>query len=207
MVTAAAMAGVALVALTMVLTPGPNMIYLASRSISQGRRAGMMSLGGVAVGFLAYLTAASLGLTAVFFAVPALFVVIKTAGAAYLGYLAWRMLRPGGRSAFEVSNLERHSSFRLFGMGFVTNILNPKIALMYVALIPQFVDPSRGPVWQQSLLLGTIQILVAVAVNAMIVLASSSISSFLTRRPVWLSIQKWLAGGILGVFAVRMALD
>lgn len=207
MVTTAAMAGVALVALTMVLTPGPNMIYLASRSISQGRRAGMLSLSGVAVGFLAYLTAASLGLTAVFFAVPALFVVIKTAGAAYLGYLAWRMLRPGGRSAFEVSNLERHSSFRLFGMGFVTNILNPKIALMYVALIPQFVDPSRGPVWQQSLLLGTIQILVAVTVNAMIVLASSSISSFLTRRPVWLSIQKWLAGGILGVFAVRMALD
>lgn len=207
MVTTAAMAGVALVALTMVLTPGPNMIYLASRSISQGRRAGMMSLSGVAVGFLAYLTAASLGLTAVFFAVPALFVVIKIAGAAYLGYLAWRMLRPGGRSAFEVSELERHSSFRLFGMGFVTNILNPKIALMYVALIPQFVDPSRGPVWQQSLLLGTIQILVAVAVNAMIVLASSSISSFLTRRPVWLSIQKWLAGGILGVFAVRMALD
>lgn len=207
MVTTAAMAGVALVALAMVLTPGPNMIYLASRSISQGRRAGMMSLSGVAVGFLAYLAAASLGLTAVFFAVPALFVVIKIAGAAYLGYLAWRMLRPGGRSAFEVSELERHSSFRLFGMGFVTNILNPKIALMYVALIPQFVDPSRGPVWQQSLLLGTIQIMVAVAVNAMIVLASSSVSSFLTQRPVWLTIQKWLAGGMLGVFAVRMALD
>lgn len=207
MVTTAAMAGVALVALTMVLTPGPNMIYLASRSISQGRRAGMTSLSGVAAGFLVYLTAASLGLTAVFFAVPALFVVVKMAGAAYLGYLAWRMLRPGGRSAFEVAELERHSSFRLFGMGFVTNILNPKIALMYVALIPQFVDQSRGPVWQQSLLLGTIQILIAVAVNAMIVLGSSSISSFLTQRPVWLIIQKWLAGGILGVFAVRMALD
>ncbi|MFC4604197.1 LysE family translocator [Rhodococcus kronopolitis] len=207
MVTTAAMAGVALVALTMVLTPGPNMIYLASRSISQGRRAGMTSLGGVAVGFLAYLTATSLGLTAVFFAVPALFVVIKVAGAAYLCYLAWSMIRPGGRSAFEISELERHSSFRLFGMGLVTNILNPKIALMYVALIPQFVDPSRGPVWQQSLLLGAVQILVAVAVNAVIVLASSSISAFLTRRPVWLSIQKWLASGLLGVFAVRMALD
>ncbi|GFN07863.1 hypothetical protein Smic_64190 [Streptomyces microflavus] len=92
--------GVAMVALGMVLTPGPNMIYLVSRSITQGRRAGVVSLGGVAVGFLVYLLATNLGLSVVFIAVPELYIAVKLAGAAYLAYLAWTALRPGGVSVF-----------------------------------------------------------------------------------------------------------
>ncbi|MGC0366188.1 threonine/homoserine/homoserine lactone efflux protein [Rhodococcus sp. 27YEA15] len=207
MVTSASVAGVALVATAMVLTPGPNMIYLISRSISQGRRAGLISLAGVVLGFLFYLAATGAGLTVVFVAVPTLFTVVKIAGALYLGWLAWSMVRPGGTSAFEVGDTPRHSNVRLFGMGLTTNLLNPKIALMYAALIPQFVNPAAGPLWQQVAVLGAVQIAVAASINALIVCGAAAMSRFLTARPSWLRAQKWLAGGVLAVFATRMALE
>ena len=93
MVSASAVLGVFAVALALVLTPGPNMMYLVSRSITQGRRAGVISLAGVAAGFAVYLSATNLGLAAVFVAVPALYLAVKLAGAAYLGWLAVRALR------------------------------------------------------------------------------------------------------------------
>lgn len=101
MIAVASILGVCAVALGMVLTPGPNMLYLVSRSITQGRRAGVVSLGGVALGFLFYLTAANLGLSVIFLAGPELYLTVKLAGAAYLGCLAWKALRPGGTSLFE----------------------------------------------------------------------------------------------------------
>ena len=130
MIEPSAALGVLLVALGMVLTPGPNMIYLASRAISQGRRAGLVSLTGTAVGFLCYLLAATAGLSALFAAVPAAYTAVKIAGALYLAWLAWGVLRPGGRSPFEARDLAPESDARLFGMGLLTNLLNPKIALM-----------------------------------------------------------------------------
>lgn len=207
MITFSAAAGVAFIALMMVLTPGPNMIYLASRSVSQGRAAGLVSLAGVAAGFLVYLLAAALGLAAIFVAVPALFTAVKLIGAGYLGYLAWTMLRPGGKSAFEVAGHDVHRPRRLFAMGLLTNLLNPKIALMYMALIPQFIDPDRGRIWLQALLLGAVQIVIAVTVNGLIVLAAAGISRFLTARPTWLRIQRYTAGTVLGGMAVKIAVD
>jgi threonine/homoserine/homoserine lactone efflux protein len=144
MVAPTALLGVLLVALGMVLTPGPNMIYLTSRAISQGRRAGLVSLAGTGVGFLCYLVAAAAGLSALFAAVPVAYTVVKLGGAAYLAWLAWGMLRPGGRSLFGTRSLAPESDRRLFGMGLLTNLLNPKIALMYAALLPQFLDPAAG---------------------------------------------------------------
>ncbi|MDT7677387.1 MAG: hypothetical protein QOD82_5289 [Pseudonocardiales bacterium] len=144
MVSAAAAGGIGLVALGLVLTPGPNMIYLVSRSITQGRRAGLVSLLGVAVGFLAYLAAATAGLAAIFTAVPAAYAALKIAGALYLLYLAWQALRPGGTPVFAPTSLPPDPARRLFAMGLVTNLLNPKIAVLYVALLPQFIDPARG---------------------------------------------------------------
>lgn len=144
MVELSGVLGVALVALGMVLTPGPNMIYLVSRSITQGRRAGVVSLGGVAVGFLVYLLATNLGLSVVFVAVPELYMAVKLAGAAYLAHLAWSALRPGGVSVFAPADLPQDSPRRLFAMGLTTNLLNPKIAVMYLSLIPQFISLERG---------------------------------------------------------------
>ncbi|OWV04677.1 lysine transporter LysE [Micromonospora wenchangensis] len=207
MVTVGAVAGIALVALGLVLTPGPNMVYLVSRSVSQGRRAGLVSLLGVAAGFGVYLAAAVAGIATVFVLVPPLYTVVKLAGAAYLLWLAWRTLRPGGRSAFTPQELPVDRTRRLFAMGLLTNLLNPKIAILYVSLLPQFVDPARGDVAVQSLLLGGTQITVALTVNTLIVLTAGSVSAFLVRRPGWARVQRWVTGSVLAAMAVRIAAD
>lgn len=201
------MIGVAAAALGMVLTPGPNMMYLVSRTVSQGRRAGLVSLSGVAAGFAVYLAAATAGITAVFAVVPGLYLAVKVAGAGYLLWLAWQALRPGGTSVFAPMALPADPTRRLFAMGMVTNLLNPKIAIMYMALIPQFVAPDHGQVWLQSLCLGMVQITVALAVNCLIVLGAGGISTFLTGRPLWLRVQRYLMGSMLGAIAVLLATD
>ena len=202
-----ALLGVSAVALGMVLTPGPNMMYLVSRSITQGRRAGAVSLAGVAVGFLLYLCAANLGLSLVFLAVPGLDLAVKLTGAGYLAWLAWKALRPGGVSVFDPQPLAPDSPRRLFSMGLLTNLLNPKIAVMYLSLIPQFIDVRAGDVLLQGFVLGGVQIAVSLAVNLAIVLAAGSIALFLTRRPAWLRIQRYLMGTVLGALAVRLATE
>lgn len=196
----------ALAALVMVLTPGPNMVYCVSRSLSQGRTAGLISLGGVLVGFVVHLVAASLGLTALLLAVPVAFDAIKFAGAAYLLWLAWEALRPGGRTPFEARRLVVDSPAKLFRMGFITNLLNPKVAMFYLAFFPQFLHPERGSVLLQSLQLGTIQIVVSGTVNALLVLGAARIAATLARRSRWLAVQRYLMGSVLGFLAVRMAL-
>lgn len=204
-ISAPAAVAMALTALVMVLTPGPNMMYLTSRSISQGRRAGLVSLAGTGVGFLVYMLMANFGLALVFIAAPWLFIAFKSAGVAYLASLSWKALRPGGHGVFEVRNLPRDSDARLFRMGLITNLLNPKTAIMYVTLIPQFVDPTRGHHSLQGLVLGMIQILVSLIVNALIVIAAGSIASALTRRPEWATWQRRGAGTLLGVVALLLA--
>lgn len=199
--------GFSLVALGMALTPGPNMIYLISRSITQGRAAGLISLGGVTLGFVVYMLCAAFGLTALVFAVPYAYDALRLTGAAYLLWLAWQALRPGGRSPFTVKALPADGPRRLFAMGFVTNLLNPKIAMLYLSLLPQFVDPAAGGVLTQSLALGATQILVSVAVNAAIAVSAASVARFLTTRPLWALLQRWLMGAVLGGLAVRMALE
>ncbi|MBP8931722.1 MAG: LysE family translocator, partial [Paracoccus sp.] len=165
----------AAIALGMVLTPGPNMVYLVSRSISQGRAAGLISLGGVALGFVFYMLCAAFGITAFVMAVPYAYDGLRFLGAVYLFYLAWQALRPGGRSVFQLRDLPKDSPRRLFAMGFLTNLLNPKIAVMYLSLLPQFIQPSHGSVLAQSLVLGTTQIAISVSVNAVIAVAAGSV--------------------------------
>ncbi|WP_229072801.1 LysE family translocator [Actinoplanes sp. DH11] len=207
MVTLSSVLAVSAVALGMVLTPGPNMMYLVSRSITQGRRAGIVSLAGVALGFLIYLTATNLGLSVLFAAVPQLYLGIKLAGAAYLGWLAFQVLRPGGTSVFEARPLDPDPAGRLFLMGLFTNLLNPKAAVMYLSLIPQFVRPDAGHVMVQGFVLGGVQLAVSMAVNLAIVLAAGTIAVFLARRPAWLRAQRYLMGTVLGVMAVKLATD
>jgi threonine/homoserine/homoserine lactone efflux protein len=199
--------GFALISLGIVLTPGPNMIYLISRSITQGRAAGLISLGGVALGFVFYMLCAAFGITALLFAVPYAYDALRFAGAAYLLWLAWQAVRPGGSSPFQLKKLAKDSPRKLFVMGFVTNLLNPKIAMLYLALLPQFIDPAGGSVLAQSLLLGSIQIVISVSVNAMIALAAGTIALFLTRRPTWMLVQRYLMGTVLAGLALRMAFE
>lgn len=202
-----ALATFAAIALGMVLTPGPNMAYLVSRSICQGRAAGLISLGGVAFGFLTYMLLAAFGITALLFAIPYAYDALRLCGAAYLAWMAWNALRPGGASTFQVRDLPPDSPRRLFAMGLLTNLLNPKVGALYLSLLPQFVDRAAGDVMGQTLALGLTQIAISLAVNAIFVIAAGAVAAFLTGRPLWARLQRWLMGGVLAGLAVRMAWD
>lgn len=132
---------------------------------------------------------------------------LKLGGALYLGWLAWQALRPGGRSPFQVRDLPVDSPRKLFVMGLVTSLLNPKVAILYMSLLPQFVDPARGSVFLQSLTLGLTQIFISVTVNGLITLSAGAIALFLAGRPVWLVVQRWLMGTVLAALAVRMVTE
>jgi threonine/homoserine/homoserine lactone efflux protein len=196
-----------LVCLGMALTPGPNMLYLVSRSICQGKWAGIVSLAGTAAGFVVYLVCAALGITALLMAAPIAYDILRFGGALYLGWLAWQAIKPGGRSPFQVRELPKDPPAKLMAMGFLTNLLNPKAAMLYLSLLPQFIDPKHGNVLSQSLLLGGSQIAISLSVNAAICLAAGTIAGFLATRPSFALIQRWLMASVLGGLAVRMATE
>jgi threonine/homoserine/homoserine lactone efflux protein len=184
----------ALVALGMVMTPGPNMIYLLTRSITQGRKAGFISLWGVILAFLFWMLSAALGLTALLITVPLAYEALQWAGAGYLLYMAWNAIKPGARSVLQPrTDLPIDGPQRLFAMGFITNILNPKAAVLYLSLLPQFIEPEKGHVLAQAVALGLTQIIISFSVNLAIVLAAGSLAAWFSRRPTWLRLAVRLA--------------
>jgi len=194
-------------ALLMVLTPGPNMIYVLSRSLCQGRKAGVISLFGVIAGFLVHMFAAAAGCTALFMRIPLAYGVLKWAGAAYLLYLAWQAVKPGARSPFEARDLPVDPPRKLLWMGFLTNVLNPKIAMFYLSIFPQFVSPEHGSVFSQSIELGLTQICVSFTVNLGIALSAASLAAWFARSPRWLAAQRYVMGTVLAALAVRLATE
>ncbi|WP_034295616.1 LysE family translocator [Herbaspirillum sp. RV1423] len=197
----------ALAALVLVLTPGPNMMYCVSRSICQGRAAGMISLLGVAAGFVVHMLAAAFGLTALFLAIPLAYDLIKYLGAAYLLWMAWNAIKPDGASPFQTRELPQDSKLTLFKMGFFTNLLNPKVAVFYISLFPQFIHAEHGDVLLQSVTLGATQIAVSFAVNSMIIFSASAIAGFFSNNPCWMRAQRYVMGLTLGALALRLAID
>jgi threonine/homoserine/homoserine lactone efflux protein len=196
-----------LVSLGIVCAPGPNMIYLISRTITQGRKAGLISLAGVVLGFIFYIVATMLGLIAIFDVVPTLYVSLKFAGAAYLLWLAWKAIKPGSSSVLESRTLSVERPGKLFLMGFMTNLLNPKIAILYVSLLPQFENPSRGSLLTQGMELGFIQITISSIVNLLIILTASKIASWFGTRPTWIKVQKWSMASMFTGLAFRIAVE
>ena len=192
----------------LVLTPGPNLMYLISRTLCQGRKAGIVSLAGTTSGLLFYAVAAAFGLTAVFVAVPVLFDIVRWAGAAYLLWLAWDAVRPRGSGGlFARRDLPSVAPAVLYRTGILTSILNPKVALFYLALFPQFVVPARGSVLIQSLMLAAVQIAIAAVGDLLFVLAAASVARWLAERPAWVAAQRWVLGGVFGAIAVKLAFD
>jgi threonine/homoserine/homoserine lactone efflux protein len=190
------------------ITPGPNLMYLISRTLCQGRTAGMVSLAGTTTGFLFYAVAAAFGLTAVFVAIPVLYDVVRWAGAGSLLWLAWDAVRPRGNGGmFARRDLPPALPGILFRTGMLTSILNPKVALFYLALFPQFVDPARGSVLAQSLLLAVAQIVIDGFCDMLFVLAASQAANWLAARPTWLAVQRWVLGGVFAGIALKLALD
>ncbi|WP_028402393.1 LysE family translocator [Ectobacillus panaciterrae] len=197
----------ALVSLGMVCSPGPNMIYLISRSITQGRMAGFISLLGIMLGFIIYIIATMFGLTVLFIAVPVVYEAVKLAGAAYLLWLAWNSIKPGATSILEPRTISIEPPRKLFLMGLMTNLLNPKIAILYVSLLPQFEDPKKGSLLLQGAVLGLTQITVSFIVNLLIVFTASKIAKWFGTRPTWLRVQRWLMASVLTGLAARLAFE
>lgn len=194
-------------AFVLVLTPGPNMIYVVSRSVCQGRQAGVVSLLGVIGGALVHMTAAAVGVSAILLAVPVAYELLKWAGAAYLLYLGWQAIRPGASSPFTARQLPIDPPKRLFLMGLVTNLLNPKVAVFYLSIFPQFVSPARGSVFAQSLMLGFTQISVSFSINLLFVLTAARLSAWFVRNPRWLVAQGYVMGTVMIGLAVRLAVE
>ena len=197
----------ALVAFAAVMTPGPNMMYLVSRTLSQGRLAGYISYGGVVAGLLLYLLLTVFGITAVLMAVPVAYDLLRFSGAAYLLFLAWQTVKPGGKAVFEVRELKTDSPLRLFTMGFVTSSLNPKVAVLYLSLLPQFINPAEGHVLTQLFTLGLIQLVISATINCSVILIAGHLAAFLGTHPTWIKIQRYVMGGVLSLLAVKLLAD
>ncbi|MGV2450212.1 UNVERIFIED_CONTAM: LysE family translocator [Ralstonia mannitolilytica] len=195
-----------LAALILVISPGPNMIYLISKSITQGKKSGFISLAGVVCGFLFHIIMVSFGLTAVLLAVPLAYTVLKTLGTVYLLYLAYQAIKPKSRNIFDVDKNGAHDSpKKLFTIGFLTNVLNPKVAVFYLSFFPQFIKPEYGSIFTQSLELGIIQVLISFSINFIIVLTAAKVAVFFSNNPVWIKVQKWFMASVLTYLAIKMA--
>ena len=188
-------------------TPGPNMLYLVSRALAQGTGAGMISLVGCQFGSLVIMLCAAAGLTAALFAVPYAWDILRLGGAAYLLFLAWQCVRPGGQPIFAVRAMPQEPAVRLFSVGFANAALNPKVALFYVAVLPPFIDPARGDVFTQGAILGAVQIAVAIVFDGALVMGAAGVARFLGTRPGWMAAQRWILGGALALLAVKLATE
>ncbi len=193
-----------LAALLLALTPGPVWLYLISRTLAQGRRAGYFSMFGVAAGLAVHVLLAAFGLTVVLLAIPFAFDAIRIAGAAYLLWLALATVRSGG--VFETSPLPPAAPRVLLRQAFVAALLNPKVAVFYLSLFPQFIDPAHGSVLAQSLALGAIQLATAAIVDLSLVTVAGFLAAWFAGRPLWLRMQRWFLGSAFGVLAVWLAL-
>ena len=206
MINAEALLLFALASLVLALTPGPVWLYLITRTLAQGRRAGYFSMLGVTAGLALHALLAALGLSVVLLAVPLAFDLIRLAGATYLLWLAWTTIRGDGLS-FEARPLPPASDGALLRQGFVAAFLNPKVAVFYLSLFPQFLDPGAGSVLAQSLVLGGVQLATAAAVDLSVVTAAGFVSLWFARRPLWLKAQRLFLGGAFGALAAWLALD
>lgn len=172
-----------LAAVTLVAIPGPNHLYIMTRSIGEGRRAGLASAAGVEVGTLVHVAAAAVGLSALIAASSTAFAVVRYAGAAYLIYLGIRSLHR--RGSHDAPELAPQPLPRVFVDGVLVNLLNPKVVLFFLAFLPQFVDPQLGAVPAQIVLLGVITAAIGLASDVVYALVAGSMGAWLRARPTF----------------------
>ncbi len=188
-------------------TPGPNLLYLVSRTLAQGRAAGLASLAGTGTGLAFHVIAAALGLSALLATVPAAYDAVRWAGALYLAWLAWQTWRAPAAAISAGPAPRAVPMGRLYRDGLVTGVLNPKVALFQLALFPQFVDPAHGSVLGQSLVLGATQLVIVTSFDACCVLAAAGVRRWLDARPGFERGSKRVMAGIFAALAARLALD
>jgi threonine/homoserine/homoserine lactone efflux protein len=188
--------------LVILLIPGPAVLYIVTRSISQGRAAGIASVLGINLAALTYTVAAALGLTAILLTSAVAFNMVKYIGAAYLIYMGIRQLL--SKSHLETVEVKPDSLSRIFAQGYMVNLLNPKMAFFTFAFLPQFIDPSRGNTALQILIFGGMFVLMAMLSDGAYALLASGLGRWLKNNPRFMARQKYVTGSVyigLGVTA------
>lgn len=187
--------------------PGPALLYTAAQTLARGRRAGFMAAFGIHLGCYAHVLAAAFGLSAVFVHVPEAYAVLKIAGAAYLIWLGIGIVRGTGAAADPVAVAPK-SARRAFAESVLVEILNPKVAIFFIAFLPQFVDPNAAfPIWLQFLVLGTIVNLAFSSADIATVIAASSVMRRMRTGGLGARLLRYGGGSILVGLGARLALD
>ena len=194
----------AIAAFLLNIAPGPDMLYVMGRSIGQGKRAGVISALGIFVGCLVHISAAAFGLAAVLHSSPSAFNMVRYAGAAYLLYLGVRILLR--KSSFETLDTEAAPLNQIFAQGVITNVLNPKVALFFLAFLPQFIQPQRGPVALQIFILGMLFDVGGTLVNLAVAQAGGRLGDVLKRHTGLARVQRWFTGTVFIGLGMRVAL-
>jgi threonine/homoserine/homoserine lactone efflux protein len=186
--------------------PGPALLYTAAQTLARGRRAGLMAALGIHIGCYAHVIAATLGLSAVFRYVPEAYTALKIAGAAYLVWLGVQMLRGGGTDA--APKIAPKSARRAFAESIVVELLNPKVAIFFIAFLPQFVDPAGSlPIWLQSLILGVIVNLAFSSADLVTVFAATAVVKRLKKSGAAERFARWIGGGLLIGLGIKLGFD
>lgn len=193
--------------LALTATPGPDMLLIASRSVGQGPASGFATLAGIQVGTYCHALAAAFGLSHLFVAVPLAYDVVRYAGAAYLLYLAWKTFHSSDWAFASVAAGRRLSTAAVFRQGLFTNLLNPKMALFVLALFPQFVQPDRGSVATQIILLATVLNLIGLMVNGIVIVMAGRLGKMFSARGRWSRVPRYLLGTVFAGLAVRLVAD
>ena len=192
----------ALASILLAITPGPDMIYIATRSIAQGRNAGVVSALGVHTGVLIHTCAAALGLSALIAASTMAFSTVKYAGAAYLIYIGIQtfLSKP---EKLQVESIARVKLSQAFRQGLLVNLLNPKVILFFLSFLPQFVDPARGNVSLQLFMLGILLILFTFPIDIGVGLASGQLGIWMRARQGIQQATKWVTGSIYMLWVLQ----
>lgn len=192
-----------LASLVLAITPGPAMLYVISTSVGFSRKAGIISSLGAAFGMFFHVLAVAFGLSALLLAVPFVFDIIKIAGALYLLYLGIKTITSKSSLAEAGGNREKGLKV-VFYQGMLTGVINPKLALFFLAFLPQFVDPSRGSVTWQLLFLGLVLDVVTMLVNLLIAFMSSLSRDLLQNNRKFITFQNWFAGSIFMFYGAQL---
>jgi threonine/homoserine/homoserine lactone efflux protein len=194
-----------LASLALIATPGQDMIYIITRSLAQGRFAGLCSAAGVCLGILVHTALAALGVSAILQASESLFVLLKLAGAAYLVYLGLRLVLCRGAARIDAPARARVAPLSLAWQGVLSNVTNPKIVLFFFAFLPQFVDPASTHPTRDLAFLGVLYALLALPVKAAVGLAAGSLSERVLGHPAAMTWMNRVSGSVLIALGLRLA--
>ena len=194
MIETATLMSFGLASAALVAMPGPATLYIVTRSLDQGKKAGLASVLGISTVAMVHFLAAGLGLSAILMTSATAFSAVKYAGAIYLIYLGIQKIRSKETLTLEQAS-ESQPLARIFYQGVIVNVLNPKAAVFSLAFLPQFIDPSRGPIWQQLMILSIVFVCIGLTGDGTYALIAGKIRQWLVRNPLFLRRQKYVVGG------------